>query len=59
MTERYTHFNPMDFAEVTKVQASLLKRKPNKKAEGEDGRPALTLVKTPDDDKSAERRHAS
>jgi integrase len=25
-TERYTHFNPLDFVEVTKIQASLLRR---------------------------------
>jgi integrase len=40
MTERYTHFDPLDFAEVTKVQEGLLKPE----NEAEDG-PVLKLVK--------------
>ncbi len=64
MTERYTHFDPLDFGEVPKIQAELLKRK-HKKPEagiGEEAgkeRPALTLVKPQEDDKAGRKRKAS
>ena len=47
-TDRYTHFDPMEFGDAVKVQAALLKGKA-KKPEGADGaRPALTLVRAGD-----------
>jgi integrase len=60
-TERYTHFNPLDFVEVTEIQAALLRKKPEKQEGGindetENERPALTLVKIPEDEK---RKQAS
>jgi integrase len=47
-TERYTHFDPLDFGEVPKIQADLLKKKPKKQDMAKGERPALTLVKNPD-----------
>jgi integrase len=47
-TERYTHFDPLDFGEVPKIQADLLKKKPKKQDTAKSERPALTLVKNPD-----------
>jgi len=58
-TETYTHFDPMDFGEVPKIQAELLKKRPQKKDTAEIERPALTLVKMPEDDKTAGRRKVS
>ena len=61
MTDRYTHFDPLEFTEVTKLQAELLKKKP-KKQEGrignaaENEKPTLTLVKMTEDVK---RKQAS
>jgi len=48
MTEHYTHFNPLDFVEVTKIQSALLRKKPKKQESAEDEKPALTLVKSPE-----------
>jgi integrase len=51
MTNRYTHFNPLEFTEVTKIQADLLKKKPDKQSEAKNESPVmpkqntLTLVK--------------
>ena len=59
MTERYTHFDPMEFAEVTKVQTELLKKN-RKKAEAKaDERPSLTIVKMPEADRNERREKAS
>jgi integrase len=46
MTEHYTHFDPLDFAEVPKIQAALLEKKSKKPQEAENERPAITLVRT-------------
>ena len=63
MTERYTHFDPMEFKEVTKVQAGLLKKKrkkpDSKKPEAPNERPALTIVKMPEAEKDGQNRQAS
>ena len=45
MTKLYTHFDPLEFGEVPKVQADLLKRKPEKPEGAGNGRPALTIYK--------------
>ena len=56
MTEHYTHFDPMEFGEVPNIQANLLAKKP--KARNTE-RPALSLVKTPIDDKAEKKKKAS
>jgi integrase len=53
MTEHYTHFDPLDFGEVPKIQAKLLKPKPKKQAAGQTEKPALTLVKRPENKKAS------
>jgi integrase len=58
MTEHYTHFDPLDFGEVPKIQAALLRKKPQKQEGAENERPALTLCK-PEDDKAAGQEKAS
>ena len=58
MTEHYTHFDPLDFGEVPKIQAALLRKKPQKQEAAGNERPALTLYK-PEDDKAASRKKAS
>jgi site-specific recombinase XerC len=52
MTDNYTHFDPMEFSEVSKIQETLLEPK-NAKTKKE--RPPLTLVKKPEVEK--EKRH--
>jgi integrase len=64
MTEHYTHFDPLDFGEVPKIQAALLKKKSmkqeNKKPEAvEKEYPALALVKTPEDENVNRKRKVS
>jgi integrase len=64
MTDRYTHFNPLDFAEVTNLQADLLKKKTAKPETRINGSavnepPALTLVKMPETENAVRRRQAS
>ena len=59
MTERYTHFNPLEFTEVLKVQDKLLKKKPKKKETPAHNRPALTLIKMPEDKKPIQQIKAS
>jgi len=59
MTEHYTHFDPLDFGEVPKIQAQLLKPKPEKWEAGSADKPALSLVKTPEGEKPAQRKKAS
>jgi integrase len=59
MTERYTHFDPLDFEEVPKIQAALLKKKPKKQEAETKETPALTLVKMPEGKKPAQRKKAS
>jgi integrase len=64
MTDRYTHFNPLEFSDVTKVQEDLLKKRRkkherNELEEAENGRPPLTLVKMPDGEGTASRSQAS
>jgi len=54
MTEHYTHFDPLDFGEVPKIQEALLAKKEKTPNE----RRALTLVKKPDDN-SAKQKQAS
>nr|AGS51550.1 hypothetical protein [uncultured bacterium contig00004] len=56
MTEHYTHFDPLEFGEVPRIQAELLKPK-SKKAEN--GRPAIRLVKTQDEEDADRRRKVS
>ena len=59
MTDRYTHFDPMEFVEVLKVQAELLQKK-SKKQEGttqeentqQNTQNTLTLVKIPEAEQS-------
>ena len=48
-TERYTHFNALDFGEASKIQEELLKPKKEKK------KPAFTLVRTPEEEKQTVR----
>jgi len=56
MTEYYTHFNPMEFGEVSQIQASLL----TGKAEGKKtDRPALTLVTKPESQETNRQIKAS
>ena len=64
MTDNYTHFDPLEFAEVTKVQENLLKKKPKKQESkkpeaAENKRPALKLVKMQEEEKTERRRKAS
>jgi integrase len=59
MTEHYTHFDPLDFGEVPKIQAALLRKKPHKQETAANERPALTLVKKPEDNRAAGREKAS
>jgi integrase len=61
MTERYLHFDPMEFDEVIKIQASLLKKTHKKtKPEAEaNERPALAIVKMPEEENAAQRKKAS
>jgi len=54
MTEHYTHFDPLDFGDVPKIQEALLAKKDNTPNE----RPALTLVKMPED-KTVKQKQAS
>ena len=56
MTDNYTHFNSLEFVEVTKIQEMLLAPKEEKPKEE---RPALTLVKVPEAKKDERRRKAS
>jgi len=56
MTEHYTHFDPMEFGEVPNIQAALLAVEPDgEKAD----RPALSLVKMPNDEKAEKNKQAS
>ncbi|MDR0444061.1 MAG: site-specific integrase [Treponema sp.] len=59
MTERYTHFDPLEFVEVTDLQAKLLKKKPKKPETAGTESPALTLVKKPEAENTERRRKAS
>jgi integrase len=64
MTDRYTHFDPLEFTDVTDLQMELLKKKPatakkEKLKAIKNERPALTLVKVSDDDVSAQNKKAS
>jgi hypothetical protein len=56
MTEHYTHFDPMEFGDVPKIQAALLTGKPKEKI---NDRPALALVKMPIVDKAEKKKKAS
>jgi len=57
-TDRYTHFNPLEFEDAVKIQAALLKKKGKKQDSAESERPALTLVR-PRDDKAESQEKAS
>jgi integrase len=69
MTERYLHFDPLEFTEVTKVQADLLKKKYKKPENNkQDDKkpevaaieyPALTLIKTPEDEIPEKQKQVS
>ena len=64
MTERYMHFDPVEFTEVIKIQAELLKKKHKKQGSktpemAADERPALALVKTPETEKPDRNKQAS
>jgi hypothetical protein len=54
LTDNYTHFDPMEFGEVPKIQAALLRKKPKKQAAKQTVKPALTLYKP--EDTQAERK---
>jgi integrase len=56
MTDNYTHFDPMEFSEVTRIQETLLEPKKDKQKKEP---PALTLVKTPKEQKNERRIKAS
>ena len=56
MTEHYTHFDPMEFGDVPEIQAALLAGKPEEK---HTDRPALSLVKMPNDENSEKKKRAS
>jgi len=53
MTEHYTHFDPMEFGDVPKIQAALLTGKPKEMI---NERPALSLVKMPIVDKTEKKK---
>ncbi|WP_461257188.1 tyrosine-type recombinase/integrase, partial [Treponema sp. R80B11-R83G3] len=55
MTDRYTHFDPMDFGEVTEIQKALLKKPETSGKEI----PPFTLVKMPNDEKAELSKQAS
>jgi integrase len=55
MTDNYTHFDPMEFSEVSKIQEKLLEPKNNKPKKE---RPTLTLVK-PEVEKEKRSRKVS
>ena len=57
-TDRYTHFNPLEFGDAVKVQAALLKGKPKKKEGTKKERPALTIYK-PEKTEAANQDKAS
>jgi integrase len=59
MTEHYTHFDPLDFGEVPKIQAALLKKKAKKQETVPNEYPSFTLVKMPEDDNAARQKQAS
>ncbi len=64
MTEHYTHFDPLDFGEVPKIQEALLKKKPRKQEArtgdpAQNERPALAIVKMPEGGNAARRKQAS
>jgi integrase len=44
-TELYTHFDPLEFGDVVKIQAAWLKKKDGKPEGAESGRPALAIYK--------------
>ena len=48
MTEWYTHFDPSEFGEVPKIQAKLLKPKPEKTESKAAEKPKFTLIKQPE-----------
>jgi len=56
MTDNYTHFNPMEFADINKIQADLLKPKVEKPKKDI---PAFTIVKPQNDDNDDVKRQAS
>jgi len=59
MTERYAHFDPLEFEEVTQIQAALLEKKPKKPEAVKSESPMLTLVKMPNNEKAESRKQAS
>ena len=56
MTDNYTHFDPLEFTEVNKIQEKLLAPKESK---SEKERPTLKLVKKPETEKAEHRKQAS
>jgi integrase len=57
-TDRYTHFNPLEFGDAVKVQAALLKKKGKKPDGAESERPALAIYK-PEKTEAANQDKAS
>jgi len=57
-TDRYTHFNHLEFGDAVKVQAALLKGKAKKQEGAGNERPALTIYK-PEKTGAAEQDKAS
>ena len=66
ITDRYTHFDPLEFTDVVNVQAGLLKKKTGKKKpeqvkqeQAVQEYPALQLVKSPDVKDTGTKKRAS
>jgi integrase len=64
MTERYTHFDPLTFGEVPKIQADLLKKKHRKSQTGindmtTNERSTIALIKMPEADNAVRRIQVS
>jgi hypothetical protein len=57
-TDRYTHFDPMEFGAAVKVQAALLKGTAKKPEGAGNERPALTIYK-PENGEAANQGKAS
>ena len=57
-TDRYTHFNPLEFGDAVKIQAALLKGKAKKPEGAEGARPSLAIVR-PGDGKAESKERAS
>jgi len=61
MTDNYTHFDPLEFSEVNKIQETLLKPKKNKTEKKKPAKetPVLKIVKIPEVKKAVRQEKAS